>query len=516
MIFFLFSGVDDISVLISLVKDQSAGPEGVTVLCDYDTFSADELAQISTVGRVFPFLAAIGKERFIAVAKLTEGKNVILPDDRALPTHWVDIFRAAGVTTSVDVKTDNLAALGSSVFQQEKLKLYRRKLRGESPRELPVDVHVGQKFGDLHKVDVLYICLNASFGEAGTPGTYGLIAEVARLANVGVICPPPSENVVYRNPHITQASIPDVHRLNRGSLARIKKQVQKAAPKMIHMLGQRSAGLARHLREWGYTGGLIMDIRSPLVSENADTLKRLRGDLLSAQYYCDQIFVHCIGTIGREFPVKLVPMKVVPPGILKGFIQPRDGRSKKLRKFVFIGNIAKSRSLDGLINQLVSVHKKVDKSISLDIYGDGNDFERIKKLIRTMKAQKYVCLKGRRSQSELGVLLKEYDAGIAYVPNSDHFGVAPSLKSLEYSAAGLRVFVSDTQGHRDFSRDYNLEFEYFGEEQGDLASVIRRVRDCDTSQVELDQQIEAANCLNYESIVSSIVIPEYKLLGLNL
>ncbi len=516
LVFYLFcSDTIDSDELVSLASSLSPRGEHIRILCDYDQFSPQELTDLSSLGDVFPFLPTLGIDKYIEVTELENHSYVFTssPLDN-IPEHWPMIFRAAGINLNIAVSTENDFALPSN-FQQEKLKNLKRKLRREYSLYLPKEDQYNQNFGELDKVELLYICLNASFGEAGTPGTYGLIAETANKTAVGVICPPPSENIVYENDQIQKVLIPDVHRLNKKSLSRIRRQVQRAAPQTIHMLGQRSADLARHLRLWGFSGSLILDIRSPLVAEDADTLKRLRGGLLLAQYYCDTVFAHCPGTVSREFPVQLIPFKIVPPGILKDLIQARNTPSNTLQKFVFIGNISKSRKIENLVIQFSDAINTTTKNLSLDIYGDGNDFKQVEKTIRSLKAQSNIRLMGRRSQVELGGLLKNYDAGIAYVPDSDHFGVAPSLKSLEYAAAGLTVFVSDTRGHREFSCSYGIQFEYFGENKNDLANTISEANNSKLDSQQLAEQITLANKLNYARIVSDIVLPEYRSLGLN-
>ncbi len=515
LVYLYCSNMSYIDELVGLANSRSEGSKNLRVLCDYDQFSSEELSALSSLGKVFPYLPAISIDKYIEITGLDKQPIVLISSliDN-MPLHWQQIFRAA----YIDISIPNNSAgplIPTLNFRREKLGNLKRRIRKEYSQYLPKEDRFDSIFGDLGKVDILYICLNASFGEAGTPGTYGLIAETASKTTVGVICPPPSENIVYENPQVKKVLIPDVHRLNKKSLTRIRGQVEKAAPKTIHMLGQRSADLARHLRIWGFSGSLILDIRSPLVAEDADTLKRLRGGLLLAQYYCDKIFAHCQGTVDREFPVQLIPFQIVPPGILKELIQPKTILSNMLEKFVFIGNISKSRCIEKLIVQFSDAIKGGAENISLDIYGDGNDFKKVKKTILSCNAQHNIRLLGRRSQAELGALLKNYDAGIAYVPDCDHFGVAPSLKSLEYAAAGLKVFVSDTRGHREFSATYGIQFEYFGENGHDLANAIFDANNRRLNSKQIADQVASANNLNYSSIVNNIVLPEYRSLGLN-
>ena len=60
-------------------------------------------------------------------------------------------------------------------------------------------------------------------------------------------------------------------------------------------------------------------------------------------------------------------------------------------------------------------------------------------------------------QNQLFKEMSRYDAGVAYVQDEGPgkiFNKSPSLKSLEYSAAGIPILASETIGHKEYQEKF--------------------------------------------------------------
>jgi glycosyltransferase involved in cell wall biosynthesis len=97
--------------------------------------------------------------------------------------------------------------------------------------------------------------------------------------------------------------------------------------------------------------------------------------------------------------------------------------------------------------------------VTLDIFGGGNGLQALRDAVSRTGLSGRVRFHGAVSQEELFGRLHEYDAGLCYIPYAD-YDTAPALKFLEYAAAGLAVFSSDTKGMVK-NRDIGLTAEYF-------------------------------------------------------
>ena len=138
---------------------------------------------------------------------------------------------------------------------------------------------------------------------------------------------------------------------------------------------------------------------------------------------------------------------------------------KKIAKFVYIGALNSNRNITELVQAFARFVAHHDYGQTLDLYGSGGE----KQLLDFIKANQFshfINYKGLLPQAELFSNLTEYDCGLAWVP-CKVYDTSPSLKLIEYMAAGLKVLATKTIAHQEMSKkgfifslagDNNIEF----------------------------------------------------------
>ncbi len=370
----------------------------------------------------------------------------------------------------------------------------------------------------LDNAEVIYLCMNASFGEAATPGTYGLISEVAKTRRVLVLCPPPTGNIVFFNNEIEIRYVDvanyrrDISQLAESSSKLIREPLLTHQPAILHIIGIHGASLVPKIRDWGYQGKIILDIRTPTISTNRDLLRRHALRLMTAQFFTDAFVFGSVGARDREMPNSFKPVSIISPGILLDQFESRSSLPLNINKFIYVGNIAKSRQLDVLIDQF-AFHLKNFTNDRLDFFGDGNDVKQLKTKVKRLGLKNKINFLGRVEQSILNKKMAEYDAGVAYVPDLEHFGVSPSLKAMEYIAAGIPVIASDTLGHRNFISETGAKMFLFSDAVESFSSAAGQCREYIFTDEYKSRQLKVVHQVSYKSIVDKMVLPLYETLS---
>ena len=134
---------------------------------------------------------------------------------------------------------------------------------------------------------------------------------------------------------------------------------------------------------------------------------------------------------------------------------------------VFVGNFGKQRMIPDFIDRLIeAVNAELDLFVGeIHMIGDGPTKE--ESISRTVDSKHKFIFHGNLDRSEVKNLLSEVDVGLAYVPNTEHYGVAPSLKFLEYAVWAFHI-ASDTFGHRKFEAE-GFYAEYWSETDKSLS-----------------------------------------------
>jgi len=118
-------------------------------------------------------------------------------------------------------------------------------------------------------------------------------------------------------------------------------------------------------------------------------------------------------------------------------------------RLLYIGSLDKRRQLLPMLEAVKLLLTKI--SISLDIYGEGDDEYNLIKWTKINQLDKKIHFNGIVKREHLYKLMCQYDIGLGYV-GPEIYQYAPALKVLEYLASGLPVVATDTPGNRLFVR----------------------------------------------------------------
>lgn len=293
----------------------------------------------------------------------------------------------------------------------------------------------------------------------GSNASYMFPSLIAKKFDVTVIAPKPRqselESIVFSDPNVNVAEISNgrvAHRAQEAALL-----IEKIDPDIVHVLGHPSCFLypmlskriQRRDRKW------LLDIRTHIFG-----LTRLRHTVEKLlNFYLQKYYDHMCYTAKTSMHTVLYgakePYSWVPIGInLAAFKPPKAPRPRILRKFVFVGSIARARKLSVLISNFGEFAKQSTVPVILNVYGSGNDLDALKSLTEERGYEKFIKFHGLVSASEVSGILAKHDAGFVFLPK-DKFNNAPALKRIEYAAAGVDIIESDTIYHKFNPENFN-------------------------------------------------------------
>ncbi len=353
------------------------------------------------------------------------------------------------------------------------------------------------------------------FGALGTSASYMLPAYVNKKHDVLVLSPndPGSgETVIYENSDLNVIDM--FHPNHRQQLANTAHALSNFHPDVIHLFYHKTCHKypvkLRHLfpnTRW------VVDFRSPLMIFQKGHFSRLKlqWKAFFLQFFVDGITATSKSILKTHLRFCLKPYSKLPFGIdLNAFPNPRQNGlpSEGAKRFVFAGNIAKARRLALLVRGFKAFLRKSNADAELDIYGTGNGMNELRRTICNENLENVVNLKGVLPQQELFKKLCTYDAGIAYVHNQQ-LDVAPSLKALEFAAAGLPVIASDTLGHRAFIAKDGMRLILFKNNIYDLSDILQYIYNQGISPEIISANSQAVSRFDWQTIVEKDLLPAY-------
>lgn len=122
----------------------------------------------------------------------------------------------------------------------------------------------------------------------------------------------------------------------------------------------------------------------------------------------------------------------IPVGSIDHLEKPEGTR--KQHSLITASRLAPEKHVDWLVKAAVQAHKKID-DLTLDIYGEGGERQRLEKIIKENNAQAYIHLMG---QHDLAKIYGKYSAYIA-ASTSEGFG----LSLMEAVGSGLPMIGFD-------------------------------------------------------------------------
>lgn len=292
----------------------------------------------------------------------------------------------------------------------------------------------------------------------GTAGTYRFIENLGHSFEVLVIARSPDHRAVYRNP--TMPLLPIVGPLEEF-IARMRPAISHFAPDIFYVFSSPEWPTAViRLKELAPSVPVVLDIKTPLLTQNPVPRKNIqkRGNQAVG-------LVGAIVTPSPENPKSWLYRKsrealTYPLAIDVERIQARATQMKatKPQQWVLVSTLHPARCIRKLLYGFALFLQRNPGGAILDIFGDGPDRLNLERQVSELGLGSSVRFRGLTPQEELFERLPTYDAGIAWVPRAV-FDDSPSLKSLEYAAAGLPVLATATRAHLQM-REVGFHFEY--------------------------------------------------------
>jgi glycosyltransferase involved in cell wall biosynthesis len=347
-----------------------------------------------------------------------------------------------------------------------------------------------------------------SFGAQGSPGTYKFIESCLDFFDVRTFAPLHGKNNVYSSKCIP--IIPVENLADANSLSDYIGPLLEFNPDIIYIFNFPHWGkLVDSISAYFPDKKFILDIKSPLLAEGSKKLQ-IQDEGKRYHHLLDAIVTLSESNVPSWIPKCKIQALVYPLAIdLLSFdtSKIRLGR-KKCQKFIYIGTIHPQRQLDSLIISFVNFSKKVNNEAILDIYGAGPDLERLRNYVHQNYDSGLICFKGICPQSELHKKLSDYDAGIAYVPY-EKYNSSPSLKILEYMAAGIPAIASDTEAHLQLVKK-GFSIDFFSNDVDSMTDSFYKIFNEGVTEKRSVQNLEAIKQFDYKNIIIDYFIPLFE------
>jgi glycosyltransferase involved in cell wall biosynthesis len=359
---------------------------------------------------------------------------------------------------------------------------------------------------------IVYITRSA-FGVLGGADSYLLPSYAQNFFDVIVLSPhSPNtrEKIVFLNPRIRV--INTYSRNINELLTNTCNEIDKFRPDIIHIFHNfYLLNYVVALNALFPDIKIVIDFRSPPIVSQWRKLVRLQYSYFLAHLYANHVFTHSLRTLGQNLPIRFSKATEIPLGVELDKFNRIDKihKTEKLTKFIYTGSLNRTRQIDILVKAFIAIVNKSSLPITLDLFGDGDALEYLRKIVNEQNLSEMIRLKGAIPQNEIYKILCNYDAGIAYVPN-ELYSAAPSLKSLEFAAAGLPVLASNTLGHRDYCKRFGFNFILFSNSIDDIADKILTMRDSDEIKKKVDINSQMIKAFDWKNITKDKLLPAYK------
>lgn len=356
---------------------------------------------------------------------------------------------------------------------------------------------------------VAYIT-RAGFGLLGGAASYMYPTCAARHCDVEVLSPflpDTSEPAVFSADQLTVRNVYDKSK-NRV-VQNIFMHLDRFRPDIVHMFHNPNCLLYTYtLRKLFPETKWILDFRSPIVAVKKKFRREMMWRYFYTQFYVDRILTHSQLTIKDNIPIRFRSCQEMLPGVDISKFPVCAYRSKKSKKFLYVGSIVPVRKLDRLIAGFVKFIHQGKSNCTLDLIGDGEARESLEELVSAEGMGKHIRFKGVLPQDELYSIMHKYDVGVAYVPY-EKFSRAPSLKSLEYAAAKLPVIASDTEGHIDYTIRFGFRFNLFDNSIAGICAALESAHQ-DVSELDILHNRSVVERFDWDYIVRNDLLPVYE------
>lgn len=362
---------------------------------------------------------------------------------------------------------------------------------------------------------LMFLC-GWPFGSRGTPGTYKIVEQAMKDHDVSVLTPD------FLNPVIDVNKFPCILCSKQNGfmldIKSIMREIEKFCPDIVHVINHPNwPGTVKKIKKKYPDVKLILDIKTPLLVQGNRRLK-IQDQGKEACSFLDLIFTPTPASLGTWIPDMDVSYVCYPLGVDVN-LYPTEIKHKTTppKKFIYIGSINNIRKIDNLIQSFASFLHKFDNFQTLDIFGSGTELDErnLKNAIEENAISDRVVYHGLLPQHEILQNLPNYDVGLAWVP-TETFNESPSLKIIEYMAAGLTVIATNTKAHVQMQEE-GFEFILSEANSEDFANSMLELKNCDTTKIHesLNKNKQKVSMFSYSRIFNDIVSSAYDCLVYN-
>ncbi len=350
------------------------------------------------------------------------------------------------------------------------------------------------------------------FGMMGTQGSYGLARAFAAVAPTLVISrqeagatalPIVAGDDGIRRHHRIDFSSPDAGE-------RIAALLAEFEPDIVHYVNDHSWVKVLPVLKARYPAArYVMDFKTPLLAQGAkrESLHEAAAreapqvDLVVAlsKDIAETWIPDCarpVLTYPLGIELDAIPRRTEAPGTLPGPV-----------RFIYVGQLHPLRRIPLLLEYVAALDPGLKEHFTLDLYGAGGGEEEIDAQIERLGLGGCVTRKPPLPQPELFALMGTYDCGIAWVPR-EVYNEAPSLKFLEYAAAGIGVIASDTLAHRR-NLEQGFDVPLFEENAESFGRAVRTAMEGQEVRQQLVRNARAVRRFGFDWIVRNVLLPEF-------
>lgn len=357
---------------------------------------------------------------------------------------------------------------------------------------------------------ILFISSNP-FGIMGTSGTYNLAESFAKDSDFYLICNGAKhlkELTVCKKSKNYETFELSSFDFNSISNIITKKKIQIC----IFSISNLWVSIIEQLKNKHPKCKFVLDIKTPWL-KNKNATQQFRKKAKAKQKFIDLIITPAESNIKTWIDNPNRDVITYPLGInLDDYINQKFENKSSCKKFVYIGQIHEKRKIFSLLESINRLPKNIKNNCVFDFYGQGPLFKKMVGAIKNKELTNIVNMKGIVSSKQLAKILPEYDCGIAWVPN-DIYSDSPSLKLIEYMAAGIYPIATNTNAHKKFNA--NFKFDLFEESKSDFRKTITNLYNNGIKKEDLIHNFENVKNFDFDCICKKTLIPSFKCLLMN-
>ncbi|WP_041522446.1 glycosyltransferase [Gilvimarinus agarilyticus] len=362
----------------------------------------------------------------------------------------------------------------------------------------------------------LVVVSDNPYGLIGTPGTYELVDELCKYFEVKLYCPLPNPaNFIVVSSAEFQGKLVEHDRSLKGWVQSLVKDLAQDDAECVYFASGRSwmhddAYILRELKRLNPERKIIVDLKSPPTISDVDVLRRSQRRSEYALDWIDLVLSRCVSDIRERFGHAEMRYALYPIGLSKSLVVEEVERQDRISKFVFIGSLSDKRKLDWMLDEFSLLCSEVKNQVTLDIYGDGVDKDRLVTHAKMLGIDNFVSFRGLLGHQELLQELPSYHVGLGWVPY-EMYDSAPSLKSYEYLSAGLIPLLSDTRAHLKMDQR-KCSVHFFSNRKSGLSRVIESLVGQNLSfyRDQLQMNKESVDNQTWAKVASDYIAPFVK------